>query len=173
MYLALLFLIWSFEYFFFGPKQCFYLTHSAWEYFEKLLFKTNKKRNFKRLYLKGWGKFRITTKIFRKFIQLFLKQGVCLDALPTWVQSRRLQPLVIPPAARRVERLNNDQAKVLHLLFFIYFFCKWGEILEKVQFFSFGRQQQFYITHSFREYFEKLSFKRNKKLNFKRLYLKN
>ena len=39
----------------FGPKQCFYLTHSATEYFEKLAFtkKKQKKRNFKRLYLKS------------------------------------------------------------------------------------------------------------------------
>ena len=29
------------------------LTHSAWEYFEKLAFKKTKTRNFKRFYLKS------------------------------------------------------------------------------------------------------------------------
>ena len=37
----------------FGPNQCFYLTHSAWEYFVKLAFKRNKKYNFNQLYLKS------------------------------------------------------------------------------------------------------------------------
>ena len=34
------------------------LTHSAWEYFEKLAFKKTKTRNFKRFYLKSWREFR-------------------------------------------------------------------------------------------------------------------
>ena len=37
----------------FGPNQCFYLTHSAWEYFVKLAFKRNKRYNFNQLYLKS------------------------------------------------------------------------------------------------------------------------
>ena len=51
----------------FGPKQCFYLTQSAWEYFEKLALR-KKECNLKRLYLKSYGKFRVETKILRNFI---------------------------------------------------------------------------------------------------------
>ena len=40
------------HFFTFGAKQCFYLTHSTQEYFEKLAFEKNTKFNFKRLYLK-------------------------------------------------------------------------------------------------------------------------
>ena len=44
---------------------------------------------------------------------------------------------------------------------------------EKLQFFSFELTQCFYLTHSIREYLEKLAFKKNKKCSFKRLYLKS
>ena len=96
-------------FFTFGPKQCFDLTHSAREYFEKLTLKKSKKRNFKRLYLKSSGEFRVETKIFRTSIQFSSKEGCFLHALPTWVHGRRLHPLQPPvplPAARRAQRVN-------------------------------------------------------------------
>ena len=91
----------------------FFLTHSAREYFEKLAFKkTNKKRNFKRLYLKSQGQFRVEINIFRKFIKFPLKQGCFLHALPTWVYGRGLcllQPLVPLPATRWTQRVKRTQ----------------------------------------------------------------
>ena len=132
------------------------LTHSAREYFEKLAF-LKKTRNFKRLYL------RVETKISRKFIQVSSKQGCFLHALPTWVHDRGLRPLQLPaplPASRRAERDNDEPVKVLNLLFFVYLIWKWEENLEKLRFFTSGPKQCFYLTHSTREYFEKLAFKK-------------
>ena len=42
-----------------------------------------------------------------------------------------------------------------------------------MQFVAFGPKQSLYLTHSAREYFEKVAFKKSKKRNFERLYLKN
>ena len=100
------------------------LTHSAGEYFEKVAFKKNKKRNFKRLYLKSQGQFRVQTNIFRNFIQFSSKQSSFLHALLTRVHVRGfrlLQPPVSLPAARRAQRVNDQTVKVLNLLFFVYF----------------------------------------------------
>ena len=58
----------------------FDLTHLAREYFEKMAFKKNKKRNFKQLYLKSQHEFRLKTNIFRKFIQFSFKQNGFLYA---------------------------------------------------------------------------------------------
>ena len=44
---------------------------------------------------------------------------------------------------------------------------------QKLQFFTFGQKQSFYLTHSAPDNFEKLVFKKSKAPNFKRLYLKN
>ena len=63
--------------------------------------------------------------------------------------------------ARRAQRVNDEPVKVLNLLFFVYFIWKWGETLEKLHFFTFGPKQCFYLTHSVREYFEKLALKKN------------
>ena len=109
-----------------------FITHSAWQHFEKLLFKKNRKDNFnfKRLYLKSWYKFRLKTNIIRKFLQFSLKQIGFLHALSPWVHGRRLRPLQPPvplPAARRTERVNAEPVKVLNLLCFVYFIRKWGE----------------------------------------------
>ena len=71
--------------------------------------KKQKKRNFKRLYLKSSGEFRVKTKICRTSIQFSSKEGFFLHALPTWVHGRRLHPLQPPvplPAARRAQRVN-------------------------------------------------------------------
>ena len=62
--------------------------------------------------------------------------------------------------ARRAQRVNDEPVKVLDLLFFVYFIWKWGETLEKLHFFTFGPKQCFYLTHSVREYFEKLALKK-------------
>ena len=53
--------------------------------------KRNKKRNFKRLYLKSYGEFRVKTNIFKKFIQFSSKRW--WFALPTWVHGRGLYHL--------------------------------------------------------------------------------
>ena len=72
---------WKFQktafFHFWAKAMLFYLTHSAQEYFEKLAFKKqNKRRNFKRLYLKRQGEFRVKTNIFRKLIHFSLKSLV-------------------------------------------------------------------------------------------------
>ena len=84
-----------------------------------------------------------------------------------------LQPPVSLPAAWRAQKVNDEPVKVFNLLFFINFFRKWAETLEKLRFFSFGPKQCFYLTHSACEYSEKLALKKNKYGNFKRLYLKS
>ena len=104
----------------FGPKQRFYLTHSSQEYFEKLTFKRNKKRKFKRFYLKSSDNFRFQKNIFTKLIQFSLKEGSFFHALPILVHGRGicpLQPLVPLPAATHVQRLNDEPRKVLNFLF--------------------------------------------------------
>ena len=162
------------QFFSFELTQCFYLTHSIREYFEKLAFKKNKKCSFKRLYLKSYDEFRVKINIFRKFIQFSFKQGgFFLHTLHTWVHGRPLRPLVPLPGPRGAERVNYEPVKVLNLLFFTSFFWKWAKSFEKLQFSAFGPKQCFYLAHTAREYFEKLAFKKNKKRNFKRLYLKS
>ena len=101
---------------------------------------------------------------------------VFLHALSTWVHGRGLRPLQPPvslPAAWRAQKVNDESVKVFNLLFFINFFRKWAETLEKLRFFSSGPKQYFYLTHSAREFFEKLAFEKYKKRNFKGLYLKS
>ena len=51
------------------------------------------------------------------------------------------------------------------MLFFIYFFCKWAETFEKLQFFCFGPKQCFYLTHSAWEYFESCHLRATKNTN--------
>ena len=101
---------------------------------------------------------------------------VFLHGLLTWVHCRGVHarhPRVLLPTSWRAERVNDKPVKVLNLLFFISFLWKWAESFEKLHFFAFGPKQCFYLTHTAREYFEKLAFKKNKKRNFKRLYLKS
>ena len=66
------------------------------------------------------------------------------------------------PATRPVERVNEEAVKDLNLLFFVYFIWKLGKTFEKLHFFTFGPKQCFYLTHSVREYFEILAFKKTK-----------
>ena len=84
-----------------------------------------------------------------------------------------LQSPVLLRAARRVQTVNDKPVKDLNLLFSVYFIWKWGETFKNLDFSTFEPKQCFYLTHSTREYFEKLAFKKNKKFNFKRLYLKD
>ena len=85
-------------FFTFGPKQFFYLTHSAREYFEKLTFKKQKKCNFKRLYLKDWGKFRQL--IFSEILFNFLENKVVFCTLyPLGTRQRAPHPTTLGPAA--------------------------------------------------------------------------
>ena len=58
-----------------------------------------------------------------------------------------------------VQRVNDEPGKILNLLCFVYFFCKWAETFEKKLFFFFGQKQCFYLTDSMWEYFEKLTLK--------------
>ena len=121
----------------FALKLCFYLTHSGGEYFGKLTFKRNKKRNFKRLYLKILDELRVKTNIFKNFIQFSLKQGVSLHALLTWVNNRGIHPLQLPVSLPMVflsQTVNDELVKVLNFLFFIYFFCKWAETFKNLHF---------------------------------------
>ena len=60
-------------------------------------------------------------------------------------------------------RANDEPVKVLNLLFFIFFFWKWAETFEKLQFFTFGPKQCFYLTHSVPKYFAKLASKKTNK----------
>ena len=78
--------------FYFGQKQCFYLTHSAREYFEDLPTKKKQKNNFKRLYLQKLREIRVRTKIFWKFIQTFFIHSIRFIKLPTWVHGRGCVP---------------------------------------------------------------------------------
>ena len=112
------------QFFSFGLTQCFYLTHSVREYFEKLALKKNKKCSFKRLHFKSYDEFRVKINIFRKFIQFSFKQDVFLHAVNKWVHGRPLRPLVPLPGPRGAERVNYEPVKVLNLLFFTSFFWK-------------------------------------------------
>ena len=69
--------------------------------------------------------------------------------------------VVLLPPTRRAQRVNDQAVKDLNLLFFIYFIWKWGETLH---FFTFRPKQCFYLTHSAREYFVKLAFKKKQKI---------
>ena len=71
-----------------------YLTHSAWEYFQKLVYKKSnfKKVNFKQLDRKSLGESRVKTNIFKKFIKFYSKHGCFQYVLTTWVHERSLYP---------------------------------------------------------------------------------
>ena len=56
------------------------------------------KHNFKQLYLKSLGQFRVKTNIFSKSIQFSLKQSCFLYAPPIWVHSRGALPPTAPSA---------------------------------------------------------------------------
>ena len=126
------------------------LTHCAQEYFEKLTFKGNKKRNFKPLYLKSQDEFPIKTKMFINFIQFTWEEGGFLHTLHTWVhdsRSRSLQPLVPLPAPRMAKRVNDEPVEVLNLLFLIYFCSKWvGTFFCKTAVFSFWTEAMFLLN---------------------------
>ena len=92
----------------FGSKQYFYLTHLGQEYFEKLAFKKNKNCNFRRLYLKSWGKFRVKIKIFRTLVQYSSKSSCFLNVLSTRFHARVLRPVqhpVLLPVDRGLKEL--------------------------------------------------------------------
>ena len=114
--------------------------------------------------------------IFWKFIQFSSKQRYSPRTLLIWLHGRGLHPLQPPvplPAARKAQRVNNEPGKILNLLFFVYFFWKWAETFNKLQFSTSGKMQCFYLAHAAVEYFEKLTFQKNKKAIFKRSYLQN
>ena len=82
-----------------------------------------------------------------------------------WVHGmghRPLQPPQLLWGARWVEGVYDEPKKNLNLLFFSPFSRKWGETFKKMKFFTYGLKQWFYLTHSGREYFEKLAFKRTR-----------
>ena len=85
---------------------------------------------------------------------------------------RPLEPPVPLSATRGALPVNDEPVKVLNFLYFFYFFWKWSETFEKLQFLTSGQKQCFYLTHATLEYLEKLAFNQNKKHNFKRLYPK-
>ena len=92
-----------------------------------------------------------------------------MHALLTWVHGMGLRPLQSPlslPGARRALRVNDEPGKNLNLLYFVYFFWKWAAAFEKPQFFTFGQKQCFYLTHSVREYFEKLALQKKQNTQF-------
>ena len=85
---------------------------------------------------------------------------------PTWLQGSRLhhvQPPVLLPAARQSQRINDEPVEDLNILFFVFFIWKWQETFKKLHFLTFGPKQCFYLTHSARECFEKLAFKKKQK----------
>ena len=127
-----------------GPKQCFYLAHSAREFFKILAFKKKKKKkwNFKRLYLKTLSNFSFEFNTFREFIQFSSKQCCFLHAVLRWVHAKGLHPLqssVQLSSACRDERVNDEPVKVLNLLFFCILFRS-EEKLAKNCIFSFLNQ---------------------------------
>ena len=80
-----------------------------------------------------------------------------------WVHAKRLRPLqlLVPlSSACRDERVNYQPVKVLNLLLFLYFILKWRKTFEKLHFFLSGPKQCFYLTHSAREVFKILAFKK-------------
>ena len=160
----------KFAFFFtFGKKQSFYLTHSTWEFFENLVFTKKKQKNATLNSLISKARANSESKlIFSESPFNFLKNRVVFCTLYPPGYSAVLLPLT-----RRAQRVNDQAVKDLNLLFFIYFIWKWGEIFEKLHFFTFRPNQCFYLTHSAREYFVKLAFKKNKKYNFNQLYLKS
>ena len=87
------------------------LTHSAREYFEKLVFKKTKKSKFKRSYLKSDGEFRVETNVFRKFIQISSKQRCFLHVLPTWVHGRGQSGALELARSKEIKRLKISLIK--------------------------------------------------------------
>ena len=121
----------------FRQKQCFYLNHSAPEYFKKLALKKSKTRNFKQLYLKNSE---LIAESFWRLIQFSSKERCSLHALPTWVNDRKLrplQPLVLLPVARSIQGVNDKPGKILILFLFLYFFWKWAATFKTLEFFHF------------------------------------
>ena len=126
--------------------------------------------------LKNWRLKKAENDAFKTVEWFFFKKCCLLHVLSRWVNSRGLHPLqpaVQPPASRRAKRVNGEEVRDFNLLFFVYFICKWRGNFEKVHFFTLRAKQFFYLTHSAREYFEKLAFRKRKKCKFKRLYLKS
>ena len=93
----------------FGPKKCFYLIHSALEYFEKLAFKKKKtilNNCISRARLNSESKLTFSGSSFN-FLQ---NRIVFLQALPMWVHGWGLCPLqlvVLLPAAHRAWRVKH------------------------------------------------------------------
>ena len=147
------------------------LTHSAQEYFEKLALKKKKKnRNFKRLYLKSYG----SKLAFSESSFNILLNKVFFACSTMWVHGRGFCPLQPPVTLRVAHRAQkvNDEPVSFEFALFINFFWKWAETFEKLQFFTFGPKQCFYLTHSAQEYSQNLAFKEKKPRNLKRLYLR-
>ena len=86
-----------------------------------------------------------------------------------WVHCRGLdslkRPVPLLPAGRRPQSVNDGAVQHLNLLFFFQFHLEWRQTFEKLHFLTFGRKHCFYLTYSAREYFEKLTFKKNATLN--------
>ena len=104
--------------------------------------------------------------LLRMLSNFFSKKCCLFDVLTRWVNSRGLhplQPVVQPPASRRTKRVNGEEVRDFNLLFFVYFICKWRGNFEKLHFFTLRPKQFFYLTHSAREYFEKLAFEKKGK----------
>ena len=96
------------QFFPFGTKKCFYLIHSALEYFEKLALKKKKKtilnNCISRARLNSESKLTFSGSSFN-FLQ---NRIVFLQALPVWVHGWGLCPLqlvVLLPAAHRAWRV--------------------------------------------------------------------
>ena len=66
---------------------------------------------------------------------------------------------------RQAQRVNHEAVEYLNLLLSVNFIWKWGETFYKLQFFTFGPKQCFYLTHSARGYFEKFTLKKKVTLN--------
>ena len=142
------------HFFNFGPKQCFYLTHSAREYFEKMAFEKKTKNSTlsdciskartnskaKVTFSESSLDFRIMEGFFSRSIHVGTRQEAQPPATP-----------VLLLVASRVERVNNEPAKDLNLLFFVYFIWKSGESFQELPFLTFRRKWCYYLTHSARE----------------------
>ena len=159
--LFFVYFIWKWEetfgklhFFNFGPKQCFYLTHSAREYFEKMAFekktknstlsdcisKTRANSEAKVTFSESSLDFRTMGRFFSRSIHVGTRQEARPPATP-----------VLLLAASRVERVSNEPVKDLNLLFFVYFIWKSGESFQELPFLSFLRKWCYYLTHSARE----------------------
>ena len=104
-------------------------------------------KNFKWSDLKDQDEFRFKIRIFRKFIQFSSKARYFLCTLPTWVHGRRI--LCIQPPAKLLpgqqftwlKWLMMTQKKFWILLFLGYFFLKWAETFNILQFFFLEKKQ--------------------------------